>query len=416
MDRTATGSSPRSPAATAPGPYPSPRLAVPELRFRDGGGLLYSTLARLIASGTAVHRAELVNTAGLARSTVTRHLDALIAAGVVGEGGVVERPGRGRPPLRLTLNPRAGLVAVADIGTRSARLRVADLSQQPLARTAFPVDLADGPQAVLGQVAEEFRALLARPGLPAAALCAAAVGLPGPVDHAAGAPVRPPIMPGWDGYPVAETLTGHLGCPVLVENDVNLMALGEARVLPAGQAPLLYVKVGTGIGGGFISADGTLHRGADGAAGDIGHLPVPWAKGPDCPCGKSGCVEAVASASAMRTQLHRERGDCADLVELTRQGDPAALRIVRAAAGPIGEVVALLVHVLNPARIVIGGALADASDDLVAGVRSVVYRRALPLATRALTLGPSLLGTEAGGWVGVSLRWSTLCPRTASHG
>ncbi|MBO1334563.1 ROK family protein [Streptomyces sp. VRA16 Mangrove soil] len=375
----------------------APRLAVPQLRFRDGGGLLYSTLARLIASGTAAHRAELVATAGLARSTVTRHLDALIAAGVVVEGGVLERPGRGRPPLRLTLNPRAGVVAVADLGAHSARLRIADLSQQVLARTEFPVALTDGPDAVLARLAEEFRTLLERTGLPDAALCTAAVGVPGPVDHAAGAPVRPPIMPGWDGHPVAETLAGHLGCPVLVDNDVNLMALGEARMLPADQAPLLYIKVGTGIGGGFVSADGELHRGADGAAGDIGHLTVPGAEGPECPCGKAGCVEAVASTRAMRARLSEARGPEADLVELARRGDPDALRVVRAAATPIGEVVALLVHVLNPARIVIGGAVADAGDDLIAGIRSVVYRRALPLATRALTLGPSLLGPDAAG-------------------
>ncbi|MGW2340902.1 ROK family protein [Streptomyces sp. NPDC001661] len=384
---------------------PRARLSVPTLRFRDGGGLLYSTLARLIASGTAVHRADLVERAGLARSTVTRHLDALIAAGVVAEGGGAARAGRGRPPQLLTLNPRAGLVAAADIGARDARLAVADLSQNPLATGHITVDLAQGPEAVLGEVEAALRELLAAAADGSVPLCAVAVGLPGPVDHAAGAPVRPPIMPGWDGYPVGDALAERFGCAVLVDNDVNLMALGEARSLPENQLPLLFVKVSTGIGGGLVSADGELHRGADGAAGDIGHLPVTsgGASKVVCRCGKSGCVEAVASAAVMihhlnaaRTETGSELRGTGDLARLVAHGDPEALRVVRAGAERIGEVVALLLHVYNPARVVLGGALAGAGDELLAGVRSVVYRQALPLATRRLVLEPSTLADRAG--------------------
>ncbi|MFD7292091.1 ROK family protein [Streptomyces sp. NPDC059897] len=384
---------------------PRARLSVPTLRFRDGGGLLYSTLARLIASGTAVHRADLVERAGLARSTVTRHLDALIEAGVVAEGGGTARAGRGRPPQLLTLNPRAGLVAAADIGARDARLAVADLSQNPLATGHIAVDVARGPEAVLGEVEAALRELLAAAADGSVPLCAVVVGLPGPVDHAAGAPVRPPIMPGWDGYPVGDVLAERLGCAVLVDNDVNLMALGEARSLPEDQLPLLFVKVSTGIGGGLVSADGELHRGADGAAGDIGHLPVTsgGASKVVCRCGKSGCVEAVASAAVMVRHLNAagqapgsELSGTRDLARLVAHGDPEALRVVRAGAERIGEVVALLLHVYNPARVVLGGALAGAGDELLAGVRSVVYRQALPLATRRLVLEPSTLADRAG--------------------
>ncbi|MHB9755607.1 ROK family protein [Streptomyces sp. BYX5S] len=408
----------------SPSALPRARLSVPTLRFRDGGGLLYSTLARLIASGAAVHRADLVEQAGLARSTVTRHLDALIEAGVVVEGGGVPRGGRGRPAQLLALNPRAGLVAAADIGARDARLAIADLSQNPLATAHIPVDLAQGPEAVLGEVEAALRALHASTGDGGAPLCALAVGLPGPVDHAAGAPVRPPIMPGWDGYPVGDALAERFGCAVLVDNDVNLMALGEARSLPEDQLPLLFVKVSTGIGGGLVSADGELHRGADGAAGDIGHLPVASGGAAEvvCRCGKSGCVEAVASAAVMIRRLNaaREAAGSAptptgkgtppprsadgrrplrttgDLARLLAHGDPDARRVVRAAAERIGEVVALLLHVYNPARVVLGGALAGAGDELLAGVRAVVYRQALPLATRRLVLEPSVLDEHAG--------------------
>ncbi|MEU1803058.1 ROK family transcriptional regulator [Streptomyces sp. NPDC019937] len=397
-------------AQTTTDPRPIPRLSVAGLRPQNTGGPVHSSLARLIASGIADSRADLVKATGLARSTVTRHLDTMIDAGVVTEGGAVSRPGRGRPPLRLALNPRAGVVAVADVGAHSARLALADLSQNLVSQEEIALDVAQGPEATLDLLTERLRRMLAEsaaastgatPDRPSALV----VGLPGPVDARAGTPVRPPIMPGWDGFPVGRTMTERFGCRTFVDNDVNLMALGEARALPEGEAPLLFIKIGTGIGGGLISASGELHRGAEGAAGDIGHLRVPGADDTVCSCGNIGCVEAVASATAMAARLSREdsglaehdrpRG-AADLARLVRDGHPGAVRVVREAAVTIGEVVALLVHVYNPARIVIGGAIAAASDDLLARIRGVVYRRALPLATRRLSLAQSVLGTSAG--------------------
>jgi len=388
-------------------PRPIPRLSVAGLRPQNTGGPVHSSLARLIASGLADSRADLVKATGLARSTVARHLDTMIDAGVVTEGGTVARPGRGRPALRLALNPRSGVVAVADVGAHSARLALADLSQNLVAQEEVPLDVAQGPEATLDVLTERLRHMLAESAASGGAdrPSALVVGLPGPVDARAGTPVRPPIMPGWDGFPVGRTLTERFGCRTFVDNDVNLMALGEARALPEGEAPLLFIKIGTGIGGGLISASGELHRGAEGAAGDIGHLRVPGADDTVCSCGNIGCVEAVASAAAMAARLGREdpglagpdgpRG-AADLARLVRDGHPGAVRVVREAAVTIGEVVALLVHVYNPARIVIGGAIAAASDDLLARIRGVVYRRALPLATRRLSLTGSVLGMSAG--------------------
>jgi predicted NBD/HSP70 family sugar kinase len=157
--------------------------------------------------------------------------------------------------------------------------------------------------------------------------------------------------------------------------------------------------VGTGIGGGLITDAGQLHHGADGAAGDIGHVRVRG--GPDvrCVCGNVGCIEALASASAVARRLGEELGGeptIADVRALVARGDPVVLRLVREAAELIGEVVATLVHFYNPARVTIGGSVAAASDELLAGIRSVVYQRALPLATRNLVLANSVLGEFAG--------------------
>ncbi|GGM62868.1 hypothetical protein GCM10010489_37940 [Microbacterium saperdae] len=113
---------------------------------------------------------------------------------------------------------------------------------------------------------------------------------------------RPPLLPSWDGYPLVATLRERLEVPVILENDVNLRALGETRSRPPEQGPVVYVKVGTGIGAGIVNADGTILRGADGAAGDIGHLRVIDSDAL-CSCGGRGCLEAVASAGAVGRAL-----------------------------------------------------------------------------------------------------------------
>ncbi len=124
-------------------------------------------------------------------------------------------------------------------------------------------------------------------------------GLPGPVEFAEGRPVVPPIMPGWDGYPVRERLSARYQVPAWVDNDVNVMALGELRAgIGRGEQELLYIKVGTGIGAGVVSR-GRLHRGAQGAAGDIGHVSVLDDDSVLCRCGNTGCLEALVGGYAL---------------------------------------------------------------------------------------------------------------------
>jgi predicted NBD/HSP70 family sugar kinase len=382
----------------AEAPFPSLRLTAPALSARLDGPVTLSTLARLVASGTAVSKADLVQAAGLARTTVSSGVDELLDRGVLRVVGTRPTPGRGRPADRLALSPRGGHVLVADLGAHGAHLAVVDLSQTLRAHVHVDIDVAEGPDAVLATVESQLRALQARAsgGAPARAVV---IGVPGPVDGQHGVPVRPPIMPGWHAYPVAARLRRTFGCPVLLENDVNLRALGEARALPADQVPLLFVKVGTGIGGGLITSAGELHHGVDGAAGDIGHIRVRGGSDVRCVCGNVGCIEALASAGAIARRLGVEGGAEASVAEvraLVARGDPTVLRLVREAAELIGEVVATLVHFYNPARVTIGGSVAAASDDLLAGIRSVVYQRALPLATRNLVLANSVLGEFAG--------------------
>ncbi|TQM04283.1 ROK family protein [Pseudonocardia kunmingensis] len=382
-------------------PLPPLRLSAPPLSGRIEAAVTLSTVARLVASGAAVSKADLVPAAGLARTTVSTAVDELLDRGLLHVDGTRPTAGRGRPADRLALSPRGGHVLLADVGASSAHLAVVDLSQRVLARTHVAVDVRDGPDAVLRTVETELtalRGLAPEAGAAGVPVRAVVIGLPGPVDGTRGVPVRPPIMPGWHAYPVAARLSRTFGCPAVLENDVNLRALGEARALPADQTPLLFVKVGTGIGGGLVGREGVLHHGADGAAGDIGHVRVRGAPDDACVCGNVGCIEAVASAGAIARRLG-EPGPPVPIEEvraLLARGDPAAVAAVREAAGLIGELVATLVHFYNPARVTIGGGLSAASDELLAGVRSVAYQRALPLATRNLVLTNSVLGEYAG--------------------
>lgn len=398
------------------------RLSVPGVSARVSLELVASTLARLIASHEAVTRADLVRVTGLARSTVTGALDMLEQAGVIRNLGTRPTIGRGRPAEDLGLSPSYGLILVADVGIHFARLSLHDLSQAILASVEMPLEVAQGPEAGLAAVTNELRAMLTRIDHPRPVPLVLVIGLPGPMDTTRGIPVKPPIMPGWDGFPVADALRAEFDCAVLVENDVNLRALGEARTLPPDQSPLLYIKISTGIGGGLVTSTGELYHGADGSAGDIGHVRVHDAPDVLCRCGNYGCIEAVASAPAILRRLAELEAADHDLtghnlnqtdhkVPTTREELDTALRmnekltvgLIREAAERIGEVVANLVHFYNPARIVVGGGLTVPSDDLLAGIRAVVYRRALPLATRNLVISQPTLGEWSGIGGGVVL-------------
>jgi predicted NBD/HSP70 family sugar kinase len=354
---------------------------------------------QLIRNGQCATRSDLVNVTGLARSTISQRVDALAAAGLVVELGEGKSTG-GRPPTRLAFNSAGGVVLAADFGATQCRLAVSDLAGSILVEEASDLDIAAGPDACLRFALDGFRALLDRAGRTVSSVEGVGVGLPGPVEFAAGRVVSPPIMPGWDGIPVPPYFVDEFpGVPVLVDNDVNVMAMGEywAR-WRSSVADLLFVKVGTGIGSGIV-VDGAIHRGAQGAAGDIGHVQIPDAGDTLCRCGNTGCVEAVAAGGALAAALRAAGVDAEntrDVVALARAGNRVAVPLVRHAGRLLGEVLAGAVNFFNPSVIVLGGDLADAHEQLFAGVREVVYRRSTTLATRHLQIVRSRLGVHAG--------------------
>jgi predicted NBD/HSP70 family sugar kinase len=354
-------------------------------------------LLQLIREGVAVTRADLARVTGLARSTVAQRVDTLIANGLVRDTGGTVSTG-GRPPAVLAFNRDAGIVLVADLGATHARLAVSDLAGTPLAERAADLDIALGPERALGWVDERFAQLLDEVGRSAEDVRGIGVGVPGPVEFDSGRPVNPPIMPGWDDFAIPEWFAGRYNAPVLVDNDVNIMARGEHRMHWRDTEHLLLIKVGTGIGCGIV-ADGHIHRGARGAAGDIGHIRATTDEDVVCRCGNIGCLEAIAGGLALAERLAAQGADATqsrDVVRLVRSGHPGAIRMVRDAGRTLGEVLAGTVNFFNPAVIVIGGDIAEAHAQLLAGVREGIFSRSLPLATRDLRIVPSRLGDRAG--------------------
>ena len=365
-----------------------------------------------IRFGRSRSRAELVARTGLGRAIVAQRVGELIERGLVTEGDVGPSTG-GRPPRQLTFRADGGHILVADLGATSIDVAVTTLDGRILGHHDEPARIEAGPEACLDRVDALFDSLLRTTQDLHGRLWGIGIGVPGPVEFDSGRPISPPIMPGWDGYPIRERFAARYGAPVWVDNDVNVLALGEWRSgVAAGHADVVVVKIGTGIGAGIIS-DGHLHRGAQGSAGDVGHIQVVDDAAVVCRCGNVGCLEALAGGEAigragraaaedgrsprLQTALDQRGSVTAeDVARAASFGDPVAVALLGEAGRRVGSMLASVVNFFNPSLIVIGGGVANSPDQLLAAIRETIYRRSLPLATRDLLVQRSSLGGLAG--------------------
>ena len=357
-------------------------------------------------------RPRLVRATGLSRAVVTQRVNELLDYGLLAEGELGPSTG-GRAPRTIRFRADAGHLLVADLGATSIDVAVADLAGTIIAHLEEPCDIAAGPDTVLTRVEELFQSCLEKAeGLPGQ-LWGIGIGVPGPVEFESGRPISPPIMPGWDRYAVRERFASY-HVPVWVDNDVNIMALGEGLAgLGRGRENFVFIKIGTGIGAGII-VRGKLHRGAQGCAGDVGHIQVADSdREVLCRCGHLNCLEALAGGAALGrdaeeaardgrspflAQVLEDRGalTAQDVSHAATHGDQASVELVTSAGRQVGRTVASIVNFFNPSLIVIGGGVAGAGDVLLAAIRESVYRRSLPLATRDLAVQRSTLGGHAG--------------------
>jgi predicted NBD/HSP70 family sugar kinase len=326
-------------------------------------------------------------------------IDTLAEAGLVVEDGSAESTG-GRRATYIRFAHASGVVLVADLDIAVARLAVTDLAGGVLAVRVVDQSMTIGPRAYLDWMMDLFTELLGESGHGEDDVRGVGVGLPGPVEHATGRAIAPPSMPGWDGFPVADDLHARYGVPVVVDNDVNLMAWGEYTALWRYEVSnFLFIKVAeAGVGCGIVAA-GRIHHGAQGSAGAIGHIRVPGYEDTVCRCGNVGCLGAAVGGEALASRLRQNGHEVAnghDVAALALAGELDAIQEVRACGRALGEVIAGIVNFFNPEVIVVGGDVAQAHEQLIAGLREVVYQRCLPLATRDLRLVPSSLGSGAG--------------------
>jgi len=359
-------------------------------------------------SGAGFSRTELADQMGLTRAAVSLIVNDLFKSGVVQEAESRSAP-NGRPPIVLEINPNSGLVGAIDMGATHMSIAVADFTARIHKESEYIIDIKTGPKACIEQADHFLQELLSDLGLSIANLSAIGVGVPGPVIKEAGMVVAPPIMPGWDRFPIRESLEKLWNCPVTLNNDAELGALGEwAYGAGRGEKNIAYIKVGSGVGAGLI-LNQQIYGGTTGAAGEIGHLTIDE-DGPLCSCGNHGCLEAYAGGNAIAQQgrslaksgkrtllsdIPVEDITAYEVAEAARHGDLHAQEILRHAGTSIGTALAGLINLFNPSVVIIGGGVAQVGDILTTPIRQAVRDRAMRASEQSVRITTGMLERRA---------------------
>ncbi len=368
---------------------------------------------RALRKNGQTSRAEIAHITGWSRAKTSQEVNSLVEKGYLVDAGEGISNG-GRKPRLLRFNRQLGYIVGIDIGATSLEIALADINGSILRRVVEPADVRQPPEELLGRCSVLILDMVVAQGIHPEQILGIGVGVPGPVDFTRGVLVAPPLMPDWENYSIRNFFKEtFLSAFVVVDNDVNIMALGEQRSGDAANVDnFLVIKIGTGIGCG-IMASRKIHRGSDGCAGDVGHICVDK-QGPICRCGNRGCLEAMAAGPAIAEKaMQAARDGKSELLRkvmennggvLTpenvnaacREGDEAALEIIRASGQMIGDVLAGLVNFFNPSHIFIGGGIANFGNHLLIAIKRAVLRQSLPLATTNLAINFSRIGSNAG--------------------
>lgn len=373
--------------------YFNKRASLDLIRFTPGG----------------ISRAELARQMGLTRSALTIIVNDLMQNGLVREAEDGPATG-GRRAILLEINPRRGYVAGIDMGATHLGIVIADFAARVVDEIETPFNIQRDPRVCLENLVSCLKELLVRNGLTAVDVLSVGVGVPGPVVAEAGLVTAPPIMPGWDGFPIRDWLQERLGCPISIHNDADLGALGEwSHGTGRGERNLAYIKVGSGVGAGLL-LDGKIYLGATGSAGEIGHITIRE-DGPLCTCGNYGCLEAMAGgaaiaeqaraavASGKRTQLALLTSTAAitakEVAAAAQKGDLVAQQIMSEAGSYLGIAVASLVNLFDPGMVVVGGGVAQIGDLLLEPIRQAVRVRSLKSVADTVRITAAVLGRRS---------------------
>lgn len=355
-----------------------------------------------------ISRADLADKMGLTRAAVTIIINDLISNGII-LNTESRSTASGRPPVVLEINPDQGLVAAVDIGAMHLSVALGDFSARILEETEVPFRVDKGAKECLQEADSILKQLLQKRGLSTNSLASVGVGVPGPVIAEKGIVMAPPIMPGWDRFPIRDTLESQWGTSVTLNNDAELGALGEwAYGAGRGERNVAFIKVGSGIGAGLI-INRQIYGGSTGSAGEIGHLTIDE-NGPLCACGNHGCLEAFAGghaiasqgrklvASGRRTLLSEKNPEsitAGDVAEAARRGDLTAQEIIKRSGTFIGIAIAGLINLFNPSTVIIGGGVAQVGDLLTGPIRQAVRERSLRASEHSVRITTAMLGRRS---------------------
>lgn len=355
-----------------------------------------------------ISRVELARELNLTRAAITSIINDLQAMGIVDE--VEGKIRSGRKPIVLEINPHRGYVVGMDMGATHVTMLLANYAAHVVKDVEWTIDIDDGPQKIISQIDEHLHQMLMEMNLRMEEIKAICLGVPGPVVLRGGMVSEPPIMPGWDKFPIESYIQSLWDVPVTLGNDAELGAIGEwAYGAGRGEENLAYVKVGRGIGAGML-LDGQIYHGADGSAGEIGHITIDE-NGPLCSCGNRGCLEAMAGGNAVakravelvkkgqRTELSTIRPvdsiQSKDVIAAACNGDLVAQQILSETGAHLGTAIAGLVNLFNPSMIIIGGGVSQIGDLLLEPIRQTVQKRSLRMASKRLRISTALLGRRS---------------------
>ena len=317
------------------------------------------------------------------------------------------------------MSDRPALYGAIDLGGTKLRSIVAEDSGRVLAEDIGLSKAQEGLDVVLDRIVESLDASLAKAEVARAELKGLGIASPGPVDTARGIVPGAPQLPGWQDVPLARLLEERVGVPARLENDATAAALGEHRFgAGRGSRYMLYITVSTGVGGGII-IDGELYGGKSGAAGEVGHIVIDL-NGPPCGCGGRGCLEALASGTAIakRGEELAESGESPVLVRLRQEegpitsemmlravemGDVASREAFRQAGHYFGVALASYVNIFDPEVIVVGGGVAKVGELLLEQARITMESLAMAQPLKGVRLVVAELG-ELGGALGMVAR------------
>jgi predicted NBD/HSP70 family sugar kinase len=379
------------------------------------GGASLSTVLNLVRLGSATTRLEIERRSELGRAVVADRLATLARFGLVEEGDLGPAVG-GRAPRHVRFSAGAGAVLVAVAERSSLAVALADLSGVPFVEHHEAVDLAAGPQAILERLTTLFIWLLDERG-GKDKVWGIGLSLPEPVlvdrnDGDAFGIGALEVLQAWRRFDFPTELSLRFGAPCWVRGGAQMMTIGELKSDGGqGLADMLFLKLDRSIAAGLTS-EGRLHRGSLGLAGMIGHTPTGENSDVICHCGARGCLETLASGDAVAREGAAAARDgrsryLADMLALEDEvtaddvangaqlGDAFCTELLSRCGRLIGESLVPLVNLLNPAIVVLGGALAQSGDTLLAAVRETIYRRSHPLVTRDLRIVRSRLGGSA---------------------